>query len=84
MVGQIDDGRFAGHRGECDRKLSATGDAVGDLSFKPAGIAFLAVRTDIGQRDKRRRVFTYVRDRPGFAIEASQAAMQRVGAVVRG
>ena len=54
VIGQVDDGRLVGHRGKRHRKFRGAGNAVGEAGRERAGIAFLAVRADIGQRDERR------------------------------
>ena len=82
VIGQIDDGRLVGHRGHFHRKLGAAGNAVGDVGLELAGIALLAVRADIGQRDEGRGSLADGGDGPGLAVEAGQPAMQGVGAVI--
>ena len=82
VIGQVDDRRLVGLRRERGGEFHAAGNAIGDAGLQPAGIAFLTVQTDIGQRDERRGLLARGRDRPVLAIETLQTAVKRVGAVI--
>src|SRR5712664_2219 len=82
VIGQIDDRRLVGLGRERRRKFHAAGNAVSDAGLQPAGIALLAIRAVIGQRDEGRGLLSQGGNGPALAVETCQTAVKRVGAVI--
>ncbi len=71
-----------GRRAILDRQPVVLAQRIGGVDRQRAGIAHLAVRADVAQRDVPRRTAAAVDDLPQLLVEACRAAVERVGAVV--
>src|SRR5581483_10765666 len=81
VIRQICDGGAVRSRGEGEGQFGSTRDTIGETDVEAAGIAFLPIETHIAERDARLVAILNFDDFPELAIEAFDAAMQRVRAV---
>jgi hypothetical protein len=83
VVRQVHDGRLVGRRLVIDAEGVVVGQGVRDGGVEVAGVAFLAVLTEVVEADGRAVLALRLLGAPDDLVETLHAAVEVVGAVVR-
>src|SRR6476620_9648059 len=82
VVGQVDDGRRVGGGAVVDAERAGGGQTVGDVDCEVARVALLAIRAGPGEADSDGIGLADLSGGPDVLVEAADAAVERIWAVV--